>query len=231
MVNPKNLTDLLKLLKDDIRTINRGNISVYSPLFVSAFLEVFKEIVNRNITISYIRAKNSTASENNAILPITITDRLIIDNYMNSSLLWNAYANVSKDMSNKINSILLSNMRDNFFDYEQAKKDLISEVPELSKNRTNMIIRNEYPNIRKIAQERTYNELDPNGEWKYKWLGPNDYRTTDICKRIQARTEEGVSLEELKSIIKEEGDPKTYTSSRPFMPHLQCRHTYILVRK
>jgi len=223
----KNVNDLVKILKEDLKDVNKDNMKPISKNLVWAFLERFKSKVENGIRETYIRAKNTIARENKVKLDVNSEDEMIINQYSNSELLWKSYAGFAEQVNKKINSILASNFENNVFNVEQTRKDLLKEVPELTKSRANMIIRTEYNNIRKISMEKTYNIIDPEGNMKFKWVGPNDHRTTDICKRIKQRTAKGVSLEELKEIIKEEADPKTYTSLRPFMPHLQCRHTYI----
>jgi hypothetical protein len=65
----------------------------------------------------------------------------------------------------------------------------------------------------------------------FKWVNPMDKRTSAICRKIVARTHGGVSLDQLKMIVREEADKGWYKARSPLLPHPQCRSTFVLVRK
>jgi hypothetical protein len=65
---------------------------------------------------------------------------------------------------------------------------------------------------------------------KVRWMNPLDAKTSDHCKQIFKRTANGVSLEELKGIVREEADKDWYKSTSPFLPHPQCRSAIVVVR-
>lgn len=73
--------------------------------------------------------------------------------------------------------------------------------------------------------------MDGSENFKYKWIGPNDDRTTDICRNIKRRTTSGVSLKRLREIIRQEGRKGGFEifKENPYTPHINCRHTLIRV--
>ncbi len=100
-----------------------------------------------------------------------------------------------------------------------------------------MIYRTENHELRNKVKEWSYQQLDGYDQMKFKWIGPKDHRTTEICKNISDRTENGVTIDEIKIIINEEVNkavsegklPSGY-DPRDYTPHFGCRHTYVKVR-
>lgn len=67
---------------------------------------------------------------------------------------------------------------------------------------------------------------------KYRWRNPLDHRTTKACKEIVDRTKNGVTMNEMKSIIKEESQKyfkDFYKADNPLFPHFQCRSVIELI--
>lgn len=91
------------------------------------------------------------------------------------------------------------------------------------------IARTETQALVNAAREEGYREeFDVEAE-RFRWVGPDDDRTTDTCEAIAAEVgEDGVPLPELQDtvgrIAREHGhDPRDWT------PHVNCRHTYTRV--
>ena len=75
---------------------------------------------------------------------------------------------------------------------------------------------------------------DPNDEWLYEWVGPDDNRTSGACKAIKSRVRtegagKGVPLKALKRIIKDESMKFNgpMWKFRDWQPHIDCRHTAV----
>lgn len=73
-------------------------------------------------------------------------------------------------------------------------------------------------------------------EFKFKWVGSTDDRTTDACLWLLEQTNpkhggDPVSLERLKELIQEsvEHDDDINTEPREFTPHINCRKRYVRV--
>lgn len=90
--------------------------------------------------------------------------------------------------------------------------------------RASIIANDQAGQINRGIRKWAYKQTDPSGTELYKWVGPVDFRRTEICKRITASTSNGVTMKELESIIAKEGDPKT---THGWNPHIGCRHTAI----
>ena len=66
-------------------------------------------------------------------------------------------------------------------------------------------------------------------EERFRWIGPNDNRTTDTCEAIAAEVgDDGVPLPELKETVKRVAEEHGH-NPREFTPHIQCRHTFVRV--
>jgi len=115
--------------------------------------------------------------------------------------------------------------------YHLSKR--INEELGVGIRRARTIARTELANMYNNLLEWNYRKAESIlGEMKYKWVNPLDSRTTECCRRIVERTKNGVSLEELKEIIREESEryfPGFYREDRPFLPHYNCyKDGYVL---
>lgn len=95
----------------------------------------------------------------------------------------------------------------------------------LDEQKAELIVRTEAHELRMTAREAYYKDNAPE-DAKFKWTGPADSRTTEVCKNITQRTKEGVPLEKIKAIINDEAK-KAGFDARGFTPHPQCRHVVI----
>lgn len=104
----------------------------------------------------------------------------------------------------------------------------------ISKFQAEVIARTEGQALKTTAREWSYKKVDPEGNFKFKWISISDDRQTDQCKSVAERTKNGVLMERLKEIIKEESDkakgrgdlPKNY-NVRDYNGHFQCRSTFV----
>lgn len=102
---------------------------------------------------------------------------------------------------------------------------LKKKFPELTDYEAERIARTETTMIANKARELQYTEKHP--ESKYIWIGPDDHRTTEICKTIKERQpNEGLSLDDLKKLIRDVAFEKGETQPRDWLPHIGCRHTF-----
>ncbi|MFH7835146.1 MAG: phage minor head protein [Candidatus Aenigmatarchaeota archaeon] len=137
------------------------------------------------------------------------------------------FKGLSVEESNRLRRILLRKIIRN-----EPLTDIINELKDkigIDFKQAETIARTEMHEIKNYLRYDVFRQEDKENKNKYKWIGPDDHRTTDICKRITERTKNGVSLEELKKIIKEEADKSIYDANRPFTPHINCRHTFVRV--
>jgi hypothetical protein len=155
------------------------------------------------------------------------SDRMIVESVLNSSIVTNAFQNLEDIMVKKAVAAVPQLLMDATF--EEVIRDITPEF-ESAEDKMRVIIRTESQNIVNLANEQALKRARATEE-NLIWTGPRDSRTTEYCQRITARASEGVTLQKLKQIIAEEADPNTYTPSRPFTPHINCRHSFELLRK
>ncbi len=99
-----------------------------------------------------------------------------------------------------------------------------------------VIVRTESTGISNNLRDRRYRERDPNGEFRYGWIGADDFRTTDICKNIKSQIAsegrgKGVSLDRIHEIVRAEsikGNIKGW-KYRKLLPHINCRHSLVRI--
>ena len=146
--------------------------------------------------------------------------------FISRSIYERKFDNVSKSISEIIKEYIVNAIKKGKSPQDIAR--FVMRKGSLSSSEAMVIARTEYQAIHNKMREWSYRQLDPEGELKYKWIGPSDYRTTEICKRIKERTEKGVELSKLNEIVKQEGKKGGF-EPRDFNPHINCRHTFVKV--
>lgn len=158
-------------------------------------------------------------------------DTNAIEAIKDSKVFQDAFKNLDKDMSKRINKIIGDAFKDpKKFTMVSLTKE-IKEAIKLSEGRIATIARTETTKIANAARINSYEKSD-DGSFTFKWLGPADDRTTGICKNIKRKTEKGVSMKELLGIIQEEANKAdTSWSVNKSAPaaHVNCRHTIVRV--
>lgn len=129
---------------------------------------------------------------------------------------------MSRKDSDTLKEYLVSGVHD-----EESYADLKNKAIELGvdPDQAERIVRTEAHELRNKARELNYAETQ-SPDALYKWIGPDDSRTTTVCKAIEKRTAKGVPIDKLKAIIDEEGR-KAGFDPREFTPHINCRHTFV----
>jgi hypothetical protein len=141
-----------------------------------------------------------------------------------------AYAGLTQAETEKVNKILETNFLEPKISLRKITKDLAGLG--IDKAQAEMIARTEMMAIMNKAKEIDWKQQDPDEKYKFKWVGPDDPRTTEVSKRIKSRTKNGVSLDDLKKIVREEAirfatETKSgFNPTRDFQSHIGQRHTY-----
>ncbi len=140
-------------------------------------------------------------------------------NYIKASLFSKMYSDLGKSVSMDINNILLTGIIAG-----SSVETLISQIKDLGveENQAEIIVNTEQQALQNKVREYNYKNAKGSENFKYQWIGPDDQRTTQICKNIKRRTKNGVSLEKLKQIIKEESIKGGFDGSRELTPHINC---------
>lgn len=129
--------------------------------------------------------------------------------------------------SNSIKEYLVTALKNGYSMSRITKHIMRKGGSSITIVKAEMIARTEIQALQNTVREWSYKKLDPKLEFKYKWLGPNDDRTTKICRTIKSRTSKGVSLNKLREIVKEESIKGGFDGSREWTPHIFCRHSFV----
>lgn len=112
----------------------------------------------------------------------------------------------------------------------------LSDRFDVSEDKAETWARTETQSIVNHAAEDAYEELEEERgeEFRYKWVGNVDDRTTEACEWLLEQTNPSyggtpVTLERLKELIQEapEHDDDIETQAREFTPHINCRKRYV----
>ena len=138
-----------------------------------------------------------------------------------TKLIWNkTFEGLSLEKSNQVKKVIIEGITKS-----KSLNEVVKGITELGidKIKAETIARTESANIQNTARVEMFKELKVD---KVKWVGPDDNRTSDICNDIKEKTKNGVTLEELKRIIKQEAK-KYGVEARDFIAHPNERHTAI----
>jgi hypothetical protein len=116
-------------------------------------------------------------------------------------------------------------------------ENLRDEFPAMGENQAETIARNESAAILNTAREEAYEAREDAVEHVYRWLNPQDHRTTDICNAIIDEIEArggAVAMPVLKDILREyarayAGEGGTPERVDEWLPHYACRSTFTRV--
>lgn len=220
VINKSEVPDIIKYYTKQIS--NKKNKLQSIKEIIKTLIDKFKRDIRSTLTYAYVKTFNSVKSKYNSDISLNLDDFVSINNNLDSITLTESYANFEIEISKKVNEIIINNTTHNVIDVESARKKILIDIPDMIKYRVYTILRTESQNLRNNAIANTYDRLGIDA--KFMWFGPEDYRTTSICKSIHNRTKKGVSIEELKRVIQEEADKNTYSVLRPYQPHINCRH-------
>lgn len=116
---------------------------------------------------------------------------------------------------------------------EELENKIKREIKQLAESRVKTLVRTELQNIFLRAREKIGERFEKRTGRKvmYEWKTTHDSRVCDICRSIERRTRGGVTIEELKRIVREEVTRHggNYNPARPFTPHPNDRCVYVPV--
>lgn len=148
--------------------------------------------------------------------------------FITSSLWAKKFDLLTKIQSEKVKDILVDSIIKNQTLDEATRK--IQNVG-VNKDQAETIVRTEQQALQNSIREFNFNNIEGSEDFVYKWIGPQDARTTEICEEIKDVTQKGVSLARLKQIVKSVAKKFDIENPRDLTPHPNCRHTFIKVIK
>lgn len=187
---------------------------------------------HQHIANLYTEGQEYVSRMTKKVISFSVVDKKAIEAITKSKVLWKAYARMDDSLSEKINNIITESYAkpEEFSISGMVKK--IKEEAFAENYRLERIVRTESHVASMTGREIGFRKVDPEGTFKYIWRVRNDKRTSKVCKAIQKRIPpEGVSLDKLKAILKEEsmrygGKKWEY---RDFVPHINCRSRLVRV--
>ena len=185
-----------------------------------------KRATNKQIEGIYKEAIKGVSKETGIKIGFGKIDENALEVLKSRKVFKESFKNFSKSARDNI----VDGIEKSFSEPDTVKSivDSISEKVEGERYKIERIVRTESQHVSTLARSNSYKKADPKGEFKYKWLSHSDGRTTPICKEISRRTEKGVSMKELKVLIKEVA-LKHGSKARDLTPHCNCRSTFIKI--
>ncbi len=146
--------------------------------------------------------------------------------FVSDSLYDRKFQGISQTVSERIKEYIVRALRKGY-PMDQIM-NYVSRKGKTNQVQAGQIARTETQALSNKIREWAYKKVDPEGQLKYKWLNPLDHRTTDICRNLVMKTNEGVDLDTLKKLIEEESIKGGF-KPREFTPHINCRSTFVRV--
>ncbi len=131
------------------------------------------------------------------------------------------FKGIGKTISERIKEYMITALRKGY-SFDQIT-NYVKTKGNIPFGRAQTIAQTEIQSMQNKVREWAYKKADPNEEQKYFWRSIPDFRRTSVCKNITNRTKKGVSLDELRKIIKEESLKGGFDGSREWTPHYSCR--------
>jgi len=135
---------------------------------------------------------------------------------------WKRYSGLSQRQAQKINGIILKAVLQKNYNREAIVNELVSKT-SVDKDQADLIVRTELANIAQKAREIAYK--DKTYVTKFRWDTARDQRVCEKCRKLAEMTKGGVTLDELKRLIKEVGGD----SAREWLVHPGDRCRFIRV--
>lgn len=219
--------DTITLSKQDAEIITKQEIVKQACNSGIEHNHVYKRRIRKIQELIQKTFKNIAKSEGKHDL-VYKTNYKELANFIEESLYEGKFDGLSKSLSDLIKEYIVRAMIKGY-----PIQRIITYIDRKGKDKINraraeIIARTETQALQNKIREWSYKKIDPEGKFKYKWIGPDDNRTTEVCKRIKERTRAGVTLEQLKKIIHEEAKNAGF-EPREFTPHINCRHTFVRV--
>ncbi len=224
----KELKEIIRKL-DFKRRPSEEQIKKVIAKLTEKFKEKAKNVTKKELERAYKKTIEEVEKEINMDLGFGDLDKNAVELLANSKVLTEAYDGMSKALSEKLNSIIAEAYRTGELDINKIVSRMKQAASE-EEYKLRRIARTETTKVSNLARYNSYVKADPEGKALYKWIGPDDSRTTPICKEIKEKTKHGVTLQELKRIIYETA--KKYNPDfepGEFLPHINCRHTFVRV--
>ncbi len=181
----------------------------------------------------YKKVLDKVGGELNLNLAFGKPDENAINVLLKQKVLAEAYAGLSKAVSDRLKDVFTKAYKEGSMSLKELT-DEVSEVAGLADSRAETIARTETSKVSAAARINSYKQAYPDEEILVKHIGPDDGRTTDVSRRIKARTAKGVSWDEYVQIMEEESRkmiPDWTVDKTAPVSHPNTRHTFLKVNR
>lgn len=216
------------------RNLGKKDVEARAKKLTNEFLKRMERKASGEFKRVYLKTIKDVGKDVGVSIGFSSVDQNAIEAIRNQKVFSEAFAGMNKDLNKKITDVISNAYKDPKLFSLSAMVENMREVTEKSDFALERIARTETTRVSNVARIVSYKKAEDITDKKltFKWIGPKDKRTTDTCKRIKRRTEKGVSMDELISIMKEESEkdfPEFGVTKNSPIPHYSCRH--VIVRK
>lgn len=192
-----------------------------------------KESASKFFDKTYLAGIKSVESDLGLKIGFGSVDDEALNALKNQKVLAEAYKDLTKVVTSNIHDVIREAYRDPKGLSSEAILEKIKESSDVADYRAETIARTETSKVSAAARRNSYKKADPNDEFLYQWIGPDDRRTTKTSKRIKARIGKGVRWDELVKIVIDESskDFPDWNVDKDFpVSHYNSRHVFIRVQ-
>ena len=203
--------------------------TVNEPISPGLFGQSFKSMMDKRMIKSFrkkfqtiVKLDQEELSKEGIVFDIQKADPDFVV-FISQQLFDRKFEGLSKSISDKIKGIILTGVEKKQSNTEVAKK---IEKLGVDENQAEMIVRTESSVLKNSAREFNFRQAEGFEDFLYKWIGPNDRRTSDISKEIKKKSLKGLKLEKLKSLVRKTSEKFGFTPDRDWFSHPNQRHTF-----
>lgn len=179
---------------------------------------------------TYVDQMDFVGKELGVNLTFDGVDRNAVAALMNRDVLSKAFAGMSTKITAKMQDVI----KEAFIvpgELDVRKiTDKLKAITDVADFHAETIARVETGRVASAARRASYKKEDPGNEFIYKWIGPDDHRTTETSKVIKEDTKDGVVWDDLVQIVSEES-AKSFPTWKvdPNAPqsHWNSRHIFV----
>lgn len=140
------------------------------------------------------------------------------------AFLWKEpFEGLSKSLSDEAKDKILTSMINKETFTETANR---LERLGIEKNQAEVIAKTERNSLNNGVREFNFKQQDPENEFKYRWIGPQDNRTTEVSKEIKLKSAKGLPLNELKQLVRKTAQKFGFRPERDWQTHPNGRHFF-----
>jgi len=191
-----------------------------------------KETTRKFFEKTYLQGMDKVGRELGVNITFGAIDKNAIQALATQKILFDAYDGITKTLTDKINDILIQAYKTESGLNLTQITDKLQEAVRIRDSRAETIARTEMSKVSSAARRNSYKKEDPDDEFRYKHIGPNDNRTTVMSKEVKESTKNGVSWDNYVATItrvSQKHNPKWVVNSQYPITHPNTRHSFVRI--